>query len=263
MVGDEITFGGTPLCKTYNLIIAHFEEDPPDPKTEIVEIPFGQDIDITETFGSVNFSNRTQTIEFLALCGGSEFRSLMNEIFSLVHGVRSTYHLSIDPEYTYQGRWTITDQDFSDRKFGKFTIQIDCDPWKIRPDMVYTFNAAPSVTKQFESGRRDVRPSVTTKQDVYVTFKGTREKFETGTHSSSNLVFTWGTNEATFETPEWYFYQTGETLVVNDAYISYDRATQSIVLADEIIELFSSSKRTLTLDDDISTVTVRYEWRDV
>lgn len=261
MVGDEVTFGDTPLCATYNLIIAHFEETAPEPKTEVVSIPFGEDIDITDAFGEVAFSHRTQTIEFLAMCGGHEFRRLMSTILAAIHGVRTTYELSIDPGYTYQGRWQVTSQDFTDNKFGKFTVQIDVDPWKIQPDREYTFNAYPAVTKTFESGRKTVRPEVTTRQDVYVTFNGKRETFSEGTHSSANLAFTWGENTVTFQCSDWWFYQTGNTLVVNDPYISYDAATETITLADEIISSFNSP--ILTLDDSKQMVTIHYQWRDI
>lgn len=261
MVGDEVTFGTVPLCKTYNLIIEHFEEEPPEPKTEVVEIPFGEDIDITDAFGEVNFSGRTQKIDFLAFCGGDEFHDLMSQIMALLHGQRSTYELSFDPGFTYQGRWRITDQDFSDKRFGRFSVEIDCDPWKIKPDREYTFNAYPAVTKIFDSGRKTVRPEVTTQQDVYVTFKGMTETFAKGTHSSANLAFTWGENTATFKCKDWWFYQQGNTLVINDPYISYDVETGTITLADEIIEAFNSP--VLTLDDSKQMVTVKYLWRDI
>lgn len=261
MVGDEITFGDVPLCATYGLIIAHFEEDPPEPKTETVSIPFGDDIDITDSFGEVAYSNRKQTIDFLAMCGGKEFHKLMSEIMALLHGMRSTYELSFDEGYTYEGRFSVTDPDYSDSKFGKFSIEIDVSPWKIKPDREYTFNAYPAVTREFESGRKTARPEVTTLQDVYVTFKGKKETFPEGTHSSANLAFTWGTNEATFECAEWWFYQQGNTLVVNDPYISYEAETETIVLADEIIEAFQSP--VLTLDDSKQMVTIKYPWRDI
>lgn len=261
MVGDEVVFGTVPLCATYNLVVKHFEEDPPDPKTEKVEIPFGEDVDITDAFGEVAFSNRSMTIDFLAMCGGDEFRALVSEIMAMLHGQRSTFELSQDPDYTYQGRFQMTDVDYSDSRFGSFSLEVDVDPWKIRPDREYTFNAYPAVTRTFESGRKTVRPEVTTLQDVYVTFKGETETFPEGTHSSVNLAFTWGSNPVTFRCKDWWFYQTGNTLVVNDPYISYEAGTETIVLADEIISAFSSP--TLTLDDSKQMVTVRYSWRDI
>lgn len=261
MVGDEVTFGSIPLCETYGLVVKHFEDEPPEPKTEVVEIPFGEDVDITDAFGEVNFSPYTMTIDFLALCGGDEFRELLSEIKARVHGQRSVFELSMDPGYTYQGRFKVTDPDYSDKHFGSFSLEVEVDPWKIKPDREYTFNAYPAVTRTFESGRKTVRPEVTTLQDVYVTFKGERETFPEGTHSSANLAFTWGTNSVTFQAKDWWFYQQGNTLVVNDPYISYDAETETITLADEIIEAFSSP--VLTLDDSKQYVTVRYSWRDI
>ena len=261
MVGDEVTFGSTPLCATFDLVVKHFEEDPPEPKTEVVEIPFGQDVDVTDAFGEIAFSNRTMTFEMLCLHGGDEFRRTVSDIMALLHGQRSTFEISQDPGYTYQGRFRVTEADYSDRRFGGLTIEVDVDPWKIRPSREYTFNAYPAVTRTFESGRKTVRPEVDTLQDVYVTFKDETETFPAGTHSSANLAFTWGSNEVTFRCKDWWFYQQGNTLVVNDPYISYEADTETIVLADEIISAFSSP--TLTLDDSKQMVTVRYSWRDI
>ena len=261
MVGDEITINGTPFCETYRVVLAHFEEEPPEPKTEKVEIPFGTDIDITDAFGEIAFSNRTMTIDFLALCGGDDFRALISRILADIHGKRTSFSLSIDPGYTYNGRFQVTDPDYTDKLFGKFSIEIDVDPWKIKPDKEYTFNAYPAVTKIFDSGRRTVRPEVTTRQDVYVTFKDKREMFSEGTHSSANLAFTWGQNKVKFECKDWWFYQTGNTLVVNDPYISYEADTETIVLADEIISAFTSP--TLALDDSKQMVTIRYSYGDL
>lgn len=261
MVGDEVTFGDIDLCSKFDLVLAHFEEVPPEPKTEKVSIPFGEDIDITDAFGEIAFSSRKQRIDFLCMHGGDEFRKTMSEFMSVVHGQRSSYELSTDPGYTYSGRWSVTDQDFTNSMFGKFTVEIDVDPWKVKPDREYTFNAYPAVTKEFESGRKTTRPEVTTKQDVYITFNGERETFQEGTHSSANLAFTVGINSVKFEASSWYFYQTGNTLVVNDEYISYEKETGSIILADEIISAFSSP--TLTLDDSKQMVTVRYSWKDI
>ena len=261
MVGDDVIIDSVALCETYKLVIKHFEAEPPEPKTQVVEVPFGEDVDITDAFGNVAFSPYTMKIEFLALCGGNEFRQLMSEIMARFHGKRSTFELSNDPGYTYNGRFKVTDPDYSGKRFGTFTLDVQVDPWKLKPGREYTFNAYPAVKKQFESGRKVVRPEVTTKQDVYVTFKGMRETFSEGTHSSANLAFTWGMNEVAFQCKDWWFYQQGDTLVVNDPYISYDVATGTITLADEIIESFTSP--VLTLDDSKQMVTVRYSWKDM
>lgn len=281
MVGDEVTFIDTPLCETFNLILAHFEEEPPEPKIETVEIPFGSDLDITDSMGEVAFHNRVQTFEFLAFCGHAEFRKLTNEIMGLVHGVKATYQMTLDPEYTYEGRWQVTEYDYSDRKFGKITMQVDTSPWKLKKEFEYTFNAYPAVTKYFESGRRAVRPTVTSQVSVYVTFKGLRETFPAGTHTSSNLLFTWGTNEATFEAGDWVCYQSGHSLVINDKFLSYfwslvypsDTTWPSstlypgndkilgIEIDDDIV--IGTEGTDLWLDDSRQYVTVRYSWWDL
>ena len=261
MVGDEVTFGDVPLCGTYGLVVKHFEEEPPEPKTEKVEIPFGEDVDITDAFGEVAFSNRSMTIDFLALCGGGKFRALMSEIMALLHGVRSTFELSQDPGYTYQGRFRVIDADYSDSRFGSLTLEVDVDPWKILPDREYTFSAYPAVVKQFESGRKPVRPEVTTQVRVMVTYNSVSEEFAPGTHSSANLSFRWGVQDVKFEALDWVFYQDGETMVFNDDLIEYDQGSSTITLEDEVIE--SLYQGWMTMDNSKQYVTVRYQWRDI
>lgn len=257
----EVTFDGTPMCSTYGLVLESFEEEPPQPKTETVEIPFGEDVDITDQMGPVAFGNRGQIFRFFSPLPAERFEALASDFLARVNGRRARYQLSWDEGSTYLGRWAVTEVDYSSPRVGHLTVEADVYPWKIKPDREYTFNAYPAVTKDFESGRKTVRPSVETKQDVYVTFKGVRETFPAGTHSTANLAFEWGTNRATFECKDWWFYQQGSTLVVNDPYISYEADTGTVVLADEIIKAFSSP--VLTLDDDRQMVTVRYEWRDL
>lgn len=260
-MASEVILDGVPMCAEYGLILSSFEEEPPEPKTQKVEIPFGEDVDVTDAMGPVAFSNRTQRFRLFSHLPAEGFAELCSRILGEVNGRMATYELSWDPGAVYRGRFAVSETDYTTPGCGWIELEADVSPWKIRPDRECTFSAYPAVTKVFESGRKDVRPEVTTAQDVYVTFKGTRETFPKGAHSSSNLAFTWGTNEATFECADWYFYQQGSTLVVNDPYISYDPETEAVALADEIIAGFASP--TLTLDDSAQMVTVRYEWRDL
>lgn len=257
----EVTIGGKPLCEGYGLVLTSFSEDPPQPKTKKVEIPFGEDVDVTDAMGPVAFSNRAQRFELFSDLPAEGFAQLCSRILGELNGVMSDYRLSWDEGATYRGRWTVAETDYASPRCGRIALEVDVAPWKILPDREFTFNAYPAVTRSFESGRKDVRPEVTTLQDVVVTFKGVPETFPAGTHQSTNLAFAWGSNEATFECADWWFYQKGDTLVVNDPYISYDAETGTIVLADEIIGAFDPP--VLTLDDSRQMVTVRYQWRDL
>lgn len=260
-MGSEVIFQGTPLCAEYGLILNRFEEEPPQPKTKKVEIPFGEDVDVTDAMGPVAFSNRTQRFRFFSHLPSAGFAAICSRMLGEINGRMADYQLSWDPGATYRGRWAVTDTDYTEHGCGWIEVEVDVAPWKILPDREFTFNAYPAVTRSFESGRKDVRPEVTTLQDVVVTFKGVPETFPAGTHQSTNLAFAWGSNEATFECADWWFYQKGDTLVVNDPYISYDAETGTIVLADEIIGAFDPP--VLTLDDSRQMVTVRYQWRDL
>lgn len=129
MAAHEVTFNGVKLCDTFGLVVTDFIDVPPEPKRFMVDIPGGNDLDLTEALGKVAYHNRKQTIKFLAPVGLGELVKLVDSIRQIVHGRRGEYTLSWDNS-VYDGRWIVKSYEFEGDSAGYITVEIDASPYK-------------------------------------------------------------------------------------------------------------------------------------
>ena len=130
MVNRDVTFNGKGLVADLGLHYSAFSEELPQPKVNVVSIPYGTDIDITETLGPVAFENGTHTLVFMAY-GDTEAERLakVRRAIALLNGVRSQYSLSWDVGYTYTGRAKVSVSHVFEHA-DVITIKIDRAPVK-------------------------------------------------------------------------------------------------------------------------------------
>lgn len=85
-------------------------------------------LDYTDALGTPALSNRDITIQ----CGIRITDSVMqsSDIINALHGRRMKIVLSNDPSFYYIGRISVSPFDIC-AKIGHFTLQCDCDPWKM------------------------------------------------------------------------------------------------------------------------------------
>lgn len=105
MIHRTMTFDGTDLVNDLGLVYSSFSETLPVPKVNLVEIPYGTDIDITEALGPVAYGNGTHVLTFLVY-GDTEAARLQRKdaAIALLHGKMATYTLSWQQGVTYTGR---------------------------------------------------------------------------------------------------------------------------------------------------------------
>lgn len=262
---DDVIIGDMSF-KSLGLVLKHFEDVPPDAKIEVIDIPFGENVDVTNAFGDTAFSNRTHKFEWLAINvgdGHDDFMQFVSSLSAKVHGVRTAYKLSFDPDYTYVGRWSIKSYEWHGNGFGSISMEVDVSPWKIKGHVVDTFCAYPPVIREYMNGRKFARPVVTTFVDTTVVSNGKSSNFKPGKHTSSNFMLYTGKNTAKFTATGSFKWSVGEnaTLHIDDQSINYDPSTQTVTIADELIEQFANS--TLTLNNSAPIVTVEYDWKDL
>ena len=111
---------------------------PPEVKTKIVDIPGGDGvIDLTESLtGHPVFGNRAGSITFIIV---DDFTYLMNEhvsweesyqkLLSYIHGRKMKMVLEDDPEWYYEGRFTVVDPK-QYRAYSGITVEFDVGPYK-------------------------------------------------------------------------------------------------------------------------------------
>lgn len=111
---------------------------PPPVKTKTVDIPGGDGlIDLTESLtGYPTYNNRTGSIEFIVVNdfnwqnpNHEEWYKTYSDIMSYVHGCSLKMILDDDPEYYYEGRFSV-DSWKSDKNNSKITLKYDVGPFK-------------------------------------------------------------------------------------------------------------------------------------
>lgn len=117
---------------TYGIVLSGKTIDPPEPKTESVDIP-GADgsIDMTEFLGSVKYKNRKIRLYFSVVNKlNAELLETYSAILADLHGKRfESIILDDDPGYKYSGRVTGVTLSSSD-SVPRISIEADCEPYK-------------------------------------------------------------------------------------------------------------------------------------
>lgn len=113
------------------------EIETPAPDLHLIDVP-GRTapLDLTEALlaGYIHYKTRTITMRLAAVQkAGSppvKWQTLCSSLLSRLHGQRLRCVLSNDPQFYYEGRWTV---DFRQRSRWKADVTITgiCDPYKV------------------------------------------------------------------------------------------------------------------------------------
>ena len=139
---------------------------PPEPKTYTVDIPGGDGvIDLTQALtGDVAYKNRQQTFPFMVINPDS-FERVKTDVSNFLHGKEFDYQITMDPGYTYHGRFTMTEYSHALYAYpglvGTFMVSVDADPYKSKGLQTYQLNATGGKMFRLESGRKPVHPAPT------------------------------------------------------------------------------------------------------
>ena len=200
---NRLIVNGVDLTQKFQMILADgYTLTPPSIKTYTVDIPGGHGkLDLTEAlFGDVAYNNRKQEFIFY-LINAKDFEKAKTDISTMLHGKYFEYKMTMDPEYTYKGRFTIDSYShtaFGSGNLGEIKISIDADPFKYKKDRVFVISAIGGETYSFESGRKRVLPSIETDGLLKVIYNGKLFTLPKGTWKLNELVFNSGQNEVYF-----------------------------------------------------------------
>ena len=173
--------------------------EPPEPKTYTVDIPGGNGvIDLTEALtGDVAYKNRKQEFTF-AVIDVKNFEKVKTEVSNFLHGRAFDYTMSMDPGYTYHGRFSVdsySHEAYANGLLGQFKIKVDANPYKLKEKCVYRLNATGGKLYNFQSGRRPVHPIIECSQPTWITWKKKEHLIPTGTYRLNDVLFTNGINK--------------------------------------------------------------------
>ncbi len=206
---NRLIVDGVDITTTYGLILVDgYTLEPPSPKTYTVDIPGGNGIiDLTESFtGDVAYDNRSQTFTFLVIYP-EDFEKTKTKVSNFLHGKAFDYKMTMDPDYTYHGRFTVNSYSHSayvDGIVGSIEVQINADPYKKKSDMTYKLNAVGGKMYRLESGRRPVHPTIECESVCFVTWDGVEYTIPAGTYRLNDVVFKQGFNDFYINTQKLY-----------------------------------------------------------
>ena len=200
---NRLIVNGIDLTERYGLILVDgYTLEPPEPKTYTVDIPGGNGvIDLTDALsGDTVYNNRSQEFDLYAICVDN-FEKLKTDVSNLLHGKSFDYKITMDPDYTYHGRFSVSSyvhSTYSNGKVGVIKVKIDADPYKYKKQQVIRADAVGGVIVNCSSGRMRVRPTIETGGFLRVIFDKKKYELPQGTWNINDLLFTYGNNEIYF-----------------------------------------------------------------
>lgn len=171
MALPKVIVNGIDICEQFSLIWTNDGElQPPEVKFNFKDIP-GMDgsFDLTETLAEdVNYGERTQEFVFY-VCPGPDFEKTKTLMQNMLHGRAYDYQLSVDPGYTYHGRWEC-DSYYSRMHYREIKFTVHANPYKRGEHRHIVEQAAGSVPILISNGRRHVSPKITVNREAEVVY---------------------------------------------------------------------------------------------
>ena len=198
---NRLIVDGVDLTVRFQMILLDgYTLSPPEPKTYTVDIPGGDGvIDLTQSLtGDVAYKNRQQEFSFMVVNPDS-FERVKTDVSNFLHGKEFDYQITMDPGYTYHGRFSVTDYSHGMYSYpglvGTFNVSIDADPYKSKGLQTYKLNATGGKMFRLESGRKPVHPVIECTQPCRIRWKDVVTVVPVGTYRLNDVVFTQGFNE--------------------------------------------------------------------
>lgn len=198
---NRLIVNGVDLAVRYNMVLLDgYTLSPPEPKTTTVEIP-GRDgvLDLTESLiGDVTYNNRSMTFTFL-IVDLEQFEVVKTQVSNALHGRKFNFEMTMDPGYTYTGRFKITSYThtatWSHGICGFIEVEIDAEPYKLKSHYVYNLNATGGAMFNLESGRKKVHPIIELSAPARIRFKNVVYRIGAGRFQLNDILFEEGVND--------------------------------------------------------------------
>lgn len=184
------------------VLVDGYTLEPPEPKTYTIDIPGGNGVlDLTETLlGDTAYNNRKQEFTFYVI-NTTEFEAIKTRVSNFLHGRSYNYKITMDPDYTYTGRFSVTSYThsaYASGITGIIKISIDAKPFKMKPQQTYKVDAVGGKLVYLPSGRMRVRPTIDTNRRVRVEYNNKVIYLTNGAWTLNDLMFSEGLNEIYF-----------------------------------------------------------------
>lgn len=187
--------GGT--YDVFGLLLTEGSELPEaEVKQYTIDVPGGNGcIDLTDSLadGPV-YGDVEQTLVFEAF-DDVDIRSTRSRLVNALSGRLVDYRISLDPDYTYRGRWIFGPAEYVGSTFARFTVRTRTDPYKLKETCTYRLNAAGGIVVTLESGRMPVCPKFEFASETIVACGDVFARMQPGSYKVNDLWLHEGTNE--------------------------------------------------------------------
>ena len=207
---NRLIVDGVDLSITFGLVLLDgYTLSPPEPKTYTVDIPGGDGvIDLTQSLtGDVAYNIREQEFNFVVI-DPQNFEQVKTKVSNFLHGKEFDYQITMDPDYTYHGQFTVTDYAHSKYAYpgivGTFTVSVSAEPYKLKKKMSYSLNATGGKMFRLESGRKPVHPIIECTQPCKVRWNNVFTQVPVGTYRLNDVLFTQGWNDVYINSFEFF-----------------------------------------------------------
>lgn len=288
---NRLIVDGVDLTSTYRMVLLDgYIRESPEPKTYTVDIPGASGVlDLTEALtGDVMYENCTHSFTFYVI-GVENVENLRRDVMNFLHGKAYDYKMTMDPDYTYHGRFKVTSVTFALYNLGMvegFDIEIDSDPYKSKGLQTYRLNATGGKLFRLQSGRKPVHPTIECEQPCWVTWDGKETQLGAGTYRLNEVVFREGWNEIYINSWRFWNITWSDISETGDYALTWDQAKQyrwddiqrlggdvydvprswEEIMGYRWTELESSKWSDLDMRNEAvpdTTVYLQYEWKDL
>lgn len=182
----------------FHLLLNSKEIEAPLVKNIDVELEGGDGkIDFTEYFGDVHYENRKLSFEFSTIEPQEDFMTIFSMLQNTLHGRRMKIVLDDDKDFYYYGRVEV-DKWKSNKRIGKITINVDCEPYKYKKSVTIISDVV-NIKKSIlcVNLRKNVIPRITLSGKATVKFGNYSSSMNAGSNRDTNIVFVKGQNVLT------------------------------------------------------------------
>lgn len=130
MIAYDVLIGGKSMLDEYGLKIESYNVGMPTPITQLIEITGTSNVvDLTESFGDVQYKQRPVNIVMSTIAGYADWQALLSAVAGYLHGQRMQIIFGTDVAFYYDARISI-DYDKSNEVFSTIVLKGTAHPYK-------------------------------------------------------------------------------------------------------------------------------------
>lgn len=254
---NRLIVNNVDLSEKFGMILVDgYNMPPPSIKTYSVDIPCGDGkLDLTEALrGRTTYDNRSMEFQFCIL-NATNIEETKKRINEFLHGKAYDFMVTMDPDYTYHGRFTISNCVYGVYDVGKvlsMKITVDAEPYKKRPES-YSFSAVGGILYTLSNGLKLVTPTIISGGNLKVIINNRTVYINSKEWKSDLIRLNEGDNELYFNSYEIHNLTWGDITTKNITWEQFKKK-----------RLFEWYKSVGTIDHSLAEkVNVYYDWSGI